>query len=141
MKFPKTTLIEIIDERIKKAEEELAKAEAKHEQSIIDAMKAHKDFRDSLRATTLMSQFIAWMDAKAYRNSYVYLTPGSSPNTSTPEYMKQAHELPTVPGPFNPCTHNDYIAALKQDKKMLELSEGSSVTINSVNSKFGVYVS
>lgn len=136
MKFAKTDLIRLIDnamEETKKAHEEQVKTIRAEE---AEAQKKVDDFLAKVSKDELFKQFEKWVRASG------------SMYTLTREYsiFKEVDHLPI--GKTNYKQDDAYysamleekLAGMKADKNLLTLSEGTSVTINSVNSRFGKYL-
>lgn len=135
MKFAKTDLIRLIDnamEETKKAHEEQVKtirAEVAEAQAKVD------DFLAGVSKDELFKQFEKWVRASG------------SMYTLTREYsiFKEVDRLPIgktykQDDAYYSAMLEEKLAGMKADKNLLTLSEGTSVTINSVNSRFGKYL-
>lgn len=136
MKFAKTDLIRLIDnamEETKKAHEEQVKtirAEVAEAQAKVD------DFLAGVSKDELFKQFEKWVRASG--SMYILARDYS--------IFKEVDRLPI--GKTNYKQDDAYysamleekLAGMKADKNLLTLSEGTSVTINSVNSRFGKYL-
>lgn len=136
MKFAKTDLIRLIDnamEETKKAHEKQVKtirAEEAKAQAKVD------DFLAGVSKDELFKQFEKWVRASGNMYSLVR------------EYsiFKEVDRLPIAQinykqdDAYYSAKLEEKLAGMKADKNLLTLSEGTSVTINSVNSRFGKYL-